>query len=133
MCAVRNRVKGRKRTPLGGRAGMSIIELLVAMVLLAVGLLGMAMLSVRLNKQHDGASTQQFAALVVQSRFDSLASIHCQTLAPSGPVSGTATTRGITERWTIADGNDIKMIVDTVTFAGRTNPLAYVSIIPCRD
>lgn len=133
MFAVRNPVKRYTQAPLGGRAGMTLVELLVAMVILAVGLLGLAMLSLRLNKQHDGASDQQFAALVVQSRFDSLASIHCQTLAPSGPVSGTATTRGITEKWTITDGNDIKTITDSVTFAGRTKPLAYMSIIPCRD
>ena len=112
---------------------MSLVELIVAMVMLSVGLLGLASLSVRLSKQHNGSASQQFAALVVQSRFDSLASIHCQSLAPSGPVSGTATTRGITERWSIVDGNDIKTITDSVTFAARKKPLAYVSVIPCRD
>jgi prepilin-type N-terminal cleavage/methylation domain-containing protein len=131
---VRNRVKGRKHVPLGSkRAGMSLVELLVAMVLLSIGLLGLAMLSMRLIKQHDGAASQQLAALVVQSRFDSLASIRCQNLAPYGTQTGTATTRGITERWAVVDGNDIKTITDTVTFAARKRPLAYVSVIPCRD
>lgn len=125
--------RARRKYALGTRSGMTLVELMVAMVLLGVGLLGLAMLSIRVSKQHDGASDQQFAALVVQSRFDSLASIHCQTLAPSGPVSGTTVTRGITEKWRIADGNDIKVITDTVTFAARKKPLAYVSIIPCRD
>ena len=115
------------------RAGISIAELLVAILLLGVGLLGMAMLSVRVMKQQDAASSQQFAALVVQSRFDSLASIRCQSLAPSGSQYGTVTTRGITERWSIVDGNDIKTITDTITFAARQNPIAYVSVIPCRD
>jgi len=134
MCAVIKRAKRRKRLSLGrGRAGMSLVELIVAMVMLAVGLLGLASLSVRLSKQHGGSASQQFAALVVQSRFDSLASIHCQSLAPSGPVSGTATTRGVTEKWSIVDGNDIKTIRDTVTFAARKKPLAYLSVIPCRD
>ncbi len=112
---------------------MSIVELLAAILLLGVGLLGMAMLSVRVMKQQDAASSQQFAALVVQSRLDSLASIHCQSLAPFASQYGTATTRGITERWSIVDGNDIKTITDTVTFAARKNPIAYVSVIPCRD
>lgn len=112
---------------------MSIIELIVAMVLLAVGLLGLAALSVRVSAQQRGAAGQQLAAVVVQSRFDSLASIACQGLAPTGPVSGTTTTRGITERWTISDGNDIKVIADTVTIPKRTLPLAYLSVIPCRD
>jgi len=132
---VRYRMKRRKNSASrrSNRAGLSLVELLVAVVLLSVGLLSLAMLSVRVMKQQDAASSQQFAALVVQSRFDSLSSIHCQALAPSGPQSGTVTTRGITERWSIVDGNDIKTITDTITFAARKKPLAYVSVIPCRD
>jgi prepilin-type N-terminal cleavage/methylation domain-containing protein len=117
----------------GERAGMSLVELMVSIVLLAVGLLGMAALSVKVTSQQRGAASQQLAAMVVQSRFDSLASIRCQNLAPSGAQSGTITTRGITERWRITDGNDVKVITDTVTFAARTRPLAYISVIPCRD
>jgi Tfp pilus assembly protein PilV len=112
---------------------MTLVELMVAMILLGVGLLSLAALSMVLNAQARGAMDQQVAAQVVQSRIDSLASIHCQNLAPSGPQSGVATTRGIKEAWSIVDGNDIKIIRDTVTFKGRKNPLAYVSLIPCRD
>lgn len=112
---------------------MTLVELMVAVMLLAVGLLSLAALSVVLNAQARGAQRQQTAAMLVQSRIDSLASIHCQNLAPSGTQSGVAITRGITERWSVADGNDIKVIRDTVTFAGRKNPIAYVSLIPCRD
>ncbi|MGH7695572.1 MAG: type IV pilus modification PilV family protein [Gemmatimonadaceae bacterium] len=134
MYAVIKHAKRRKRLSLGGnRKGLSLVELIVAMVMLSVGLLGLASLSVRLSKQHNSSASQQFAALVVQSRFDSLSSIHCQALAPSGTVSGTATTRGVVEKWTITDGNDIKTIIDTVTFAARRKPLAYLSVIPCRD
>jgi Tfp pilus assembly protein PilV len=112
---------------------MSLVELMVAIVLLGVGLLGMAALSLKVNTQQRDAGQQQLAALVVQSRIDSLSSIHCQALAPSGPQTGTSVTRGITERWRVEDGNDIKVIYDTVTFAARKKPLAYLSIIPCRD
>lgn len=125
---VRRRSVSRRK-----RAGMSLVELLVAIMLLGIGLLGLALLSLRVSKQQDSASSQHFAALIVQSRFDSLSSIRCQNLAPSGTQSGTVTTRGITERWSVQDGNDIKIITDSVTFAARKRPLAYVSIIPCRD
>lgn len=130
-----SRAKTRKRRPpvRRGRAGMSLVELMVAIVLIAVAFLGMAALSLKVNAQQRDSATQQLAALVVQSRFDSLASIHCQALAPSGPVSGTTVTRGITEKWRIVDGNDVKIITDTVTFAPRKNPLVYLSVIPCRD
>lgn len=115
------------------RRGMTLIELMVAMVLLGVGMLGMAGLSLTVTRQFGNGARQADAALVVQSRIDSISTVSCQTLAPSGPVSGTAVTRGITEKWTISDGNDIKTIVDSVTFKGRTHALVYQSIIPCRD
>jgi len=70
---------------------------------------------------------------VVQSRVDSLSSIRCQALAASGPQSGVLVTRGITERWSVTDGNDIKVIRDTLSFKGRKKPIAYISVIPCRD
>jgi type IV pilus assembly protein PilV len=115
------------------REGMTVIELLVAMMLLTFGLLGLAGFSLTMTRQQGSASMQQTAALIVQSRFDSVASISCQALAPSGTQTGTSSYRGVTENWVIADGNDIKIISDTVRFASRTRPLVYRSIIPCRD
>lgn len=112
---------------------MSLVELMVAMVLLGVGLLSMAAFSYAMNTQQRFARNQQRAAMVVQSRVDSLSSIRCQSLAPSGTQSGVVTTLGITEKWSVSDGNDVKIIRDTLTFKGRTKPLAYVSVIPCRD
>lgn len=112
------------------RAGISLVELIVAILILAIGLLGLAGLSIKVNAQQRHAGKQQLAAMVVQSRFDSLSSIHCQALVNQ---TGTTVTRGITERWRIADGNDIKVITDTVIFAPRLRPIAYLSVIPCRD
>ena len=115
------------------RDGMTLIELMVAIILLGVGMLGLAGLSVTVAKQQRGGSLQETAALVVQSRLDSLASIQCSLLAPSGTQTGSATTMKVTERWVISDGNDIKTITDTVKFSGRVKPLVYKSVIPCRD
>lgn len=116
------------------RDGMTLIELMVAMLILGVGLLGMAGVSLTVTKQFGTAARQADAAMIVQSRMDSLASIACSALAPtSSPVTGVTVTRGVTERWRITDGNDIKTIIDSVSFRGRVRPLVYTSIIPCRD
>ena len=115
------------------RHGLTIVELMVAILVLSVGLLGLAGFSFTMTKQFQSSGLQGTAALVVQSRLDSVASIKCTNLAPSGPVTGTAVTMGVQERWVITDGNDIKTIIDTVTFAGRKNPLVYKYIVPCRD
>jgi len=115
------------------REGMTIIEVIVAMMILTFGLLGMAGFSLTVTKQFKASTKQEAAALMVQSRIDSVASIRCQALAPSGPQTGTLVNLGVTEKWVIADGNDIKILTDTVTFSPRTRPLVYRSIIPCRD
>lgn len=112
---------------------MTIIEVIVAMMILTFGLLGMAGFSITLSKQFKASVKQETAALMVQSRIDSVASIRCQALAPGSPQTGTLTVLGVTESWTISDGNDIKILDDTVTFYPRTRPLVYRSIIPCRD
>lgn len=127
------RTSRSRRRLVRARRGMSLIELMVAIVILSVGLLGMAGLSLTVNTQFGTAARQADAALLVQSRIDSLSTVSCALLAPTGPVSGTTVTRGITERWRITDGNDIKTIVDSVSFKGRKQVLGYTSIIPCRD
>jgi len=126
--------RNRKYRPaVNKREGMTIIEVIVAMMILTFGLLGMAGFSMTVTKQFKASTKQEAAALMVQSRIDSVASIRCQALAPSGPQTGTLVNLGVTENWVIADGNDIKILTDTVTFSPRTRPLVYRSIIPCRD
>jgi prepilin-type N-terminal cleavage/methylation domain-containing protein len=133
MSHTRRTPPKRRRPVTRTRRGMSLVELMVAVVLLGVGLLSMAAFSYAMTVQQRHSMNQQTASMVVQSRIDSLSSIRCQSLAPSGTVSGVTVTRKITEKWSITDGNDVKIIRDTLTFAGRKNPLAYISVIPCRD
>ena len=123
----------KRRRNIRARKGMTIIEVLVAMMILTFGLLGMAGFSLTMTKQFKAASKQETAALMVQSRIDSVASIRCQNLAPSGTQTGTYVYQGVTEKWSIADGNDIKVLTDSVIFPPRTRYLVYRSIVPCRD
>jgi len=128
------KLRYRRSRAAGARKGMTIIEVIVAMLILTFGLLSMAGFSLTMTRQMKWSGRQETAALLVQSRIDSVASIHCQDLAPGGVTqSGTLTRLGVTETWYISDGNDIKVLLDTVTFKPRTVPLVYRSIIPCRD
>ena len=127
------RLTRRRRGVPGARKGVAIIEVIIAMMVLTFGLLGMAGFSLTITRQYKSSTKQETAALLVQSRIDSVASIRCQALAPSGPQTGTLTRLGVTEKWVIEDGDDIKTLYDTVTFSPRTRPMAYRSIIPCRD
>ena len=127
--------RSRKQRPpvTGARKGVTVVEVIVAMMVLTFGLLGMAGFSMTLTKQFKSSEKQETAALMVQSRIDSIASIRCQNLAPSGTQTGTLVMLGVTEKWRIEDGNDIKVLTDSVSFKPRVKTLAYRSVIPCRD
>ena len=123
----------RLRTLPKDRRGFTIVELIVAILILTVGVIGLTSTAAVVTKQLGRGNLQTIAATRAQSRFDSLTSVSCQNLASAGTQTGTVSSRGVTEKWVITDGNDIKTIEDTVRFAGRTNPLVYRTIIPCRD
>lgn len=122
------------------RAGFTLVEVLVAFLFLAVGLLAVAGLAVASLRSTRGGSTQTVAAAMAQARFDSLASLPCQNIVAVGQlISGTATQRGIRERWAAIDGRHASVaqpfviqLVDTLFLPTRTRPVVYVSYLPCR-
>ena len=124
-----------QRSAPAARRGFTIVELVVAIMILAIGILGLAGSSAVITRQLGRGNLQTIASTVAQSRFDSLTSVGCATLAPVSGISqtGTANTRGVTERWVVSDGNDVKLVDDTIRFLGRTQPLVYRTVIPCRD
>ena len=123
------------RPPARARRGMSLIEVMVAVMVLTIAILGLAGMSGTVARQLGGGSRQTAAAMVVQSRIDSLSSIApCTAIVAEGATkTGTTVTRGVTERWRLIDGNNVIRMIDTVTFSGRKRPLVYESLIPCRN
>lgn len=123
----------RRGASAGRRAGFTVVEVIAAIVLLAVGLLALAGLGVTASRVARQGAQQTLAASLAQSRFDSLASLPCATLASAGPIGGTSTVRGIRERWVVRDGRDVKRLTDSLTVPRRTRVLVYESVIPCRN
>ena len=132
---MRARLTASARPAPRGRAGVTLIELMVALFVLGVALLGLAGVSGKVTRQLSGGGRQTLAATMVQSRLDSLSSIApCTNVVAAGITkTGTRTTRGVRESWVIRDGNNVIHVTDTVTFAGRTQPLIYKSILVCRN
>lgn len=116
-----------------GRRGVTLIELMVAMIVLSVALLGLAGVSGAVTRQLAGGGLQTLAATMAQSRLDSLSSIHPCSEILASPLTGSNTYRGVRESWVIVDGNNVIYVTDTVTFRGRTQPLVYQSVIVCRN
>ncbi|HET9005031.1 MAG TPA: prepilin-type N-terminal cleavage/methylation domain-containing protein [Gemmatimonadaceae bacterium] len=111
------RIRTRKRRrPTGGRAGFTLVELLVALMVFAVGMLGLAATAGSVTRMMGGAKRQTLAATVAQSRLEKIRSSPCASL-----VSGSETVRGITNTWTITAvtrGIDVR---DSVSFPGSGN------------
>lgn len=125
----------RRRPATGDRRGVTLVELIVALLVLSIGLMSLASVSGTVARQLAGGNQQTVAAMVVQSRFDSLASVApCRSIVANGASrGGTAVTRGVSERWQIRDLANVIQITDTISFRGRARPLTYTSLIPCRD
>jgi prepilin-type N-terminal cleavage/methylation domain-containing protein len=117
-----------------GREGFTIIELIVAIVILVVGVLGLAGTAGMVSRMVGGAAQQTIAANVASSRFEKLRSVPCAKVT-----SGTATTRGMAEKWTtkVSTSNaNLYLVTDVITYraaGGRSRTLTFQSYVPCSN
>lgn len=123
-CSARRRVRRQRR-------GVTLVEILVAMIVLVIGLAGVMGSATAVETQMGGGVRETVAAALAQARLDSLASLSCAQLP--GGLSGYSTTRGVTESWRVVDGRNIKTLSVTLTLPRRTARPVYSTVIPCRD
>jgi Tfp pilus assembly protein PilV len=107
---------------------MTLAELLVAIVVMAVGVLGLAASSAVVTRMIGGGASQTLAATTAQAHMEQLRSQPCGAIA-----DGADTVRGIVTTWTaqpITRGVSLDMTVQYTTVRGaRTR--SYRSILPC--
>ena len=120
----------RSLTPI--RDGVTLVEILVAVVMLTVAVGGLLGSSAPVASQMGGGVRQTVAAGMAQARLDSLTSLSCAQLA-AGAATGNSITRGVRESWTVTDGRNIKTIAVNIIIPRRTRTLVYSMVIPCRD
>lgn len=130
--AVRRTPLHRRRAHPARRDGVTLFEVLIAVIMLAVAVGGLLGSSASVARQMGGGSTQTVAASLAQARLDSLTSLSCAQLA-AGAASGATDQRGVQESWTVTDGRNIKTIDVRIRVPRRTNELRYQMVIPCRD
>ena len=97
----------------GGEAGFSLIELMIASVVMTVGLVGMAQLLAVSTMMHSDARQLTGSTYAAQSKFDELAKLAFAT-APAVQIGGSLTANvanyndspapGVTRRWVVAAG-----------------------------
>jgi prepilin-type N-terminal cleavage/methylation domain-containing protein len=118
--------------PSQSRGGFALPELIVAMVILAVGILALASTAAGVMKQMRSGNQRALAAIVAQSRMETMRSLQCANLS-----SNSATTRGLKENWTIGatmNNGRVVAVKESVTYIlrpGATSSLVITGFVPC--
>ena len=109
------------------RPGFSLVELVVAIMLLTVGLGALAGTSAWLMRETSSARRQQRAAALARSRLELL------RLAPCADQSGTEIRNDLIERWSLVRREGHVAVVVSVTAAdsGSMRTQRYHASIPC--
>ena len=126
--------RSRETKPFGraaARRGMSLVEVLVSVLMIAVALGGVMGSTSAVARQMGGGMRMTVAASLAQTRLDSLASLSCAQLVQG--LTGTAITRGISQTWDVTDGRNTKTLTVTLTIPRKVQRPSYSTVIPCRD
>ncbi|HMC55886.1 MAG TPA: prepilin-type N-terminal cleavage/methylation domain-containing protein [Gemmatimonadaceae bacterium] len=123
----------RVRRSVSSRAGVTLVELLVAMTILTVGLLAIVGVSGSVARSLGESRSDNLAAIAAESRFEQVAGTACSSLTLNSVVA--ATSRNVTERWVVVDaGNNTRQVIDSVSWTTRrgTRSLVFQTLLPCR-
>ena len=136
-----SRRSGTPRAARRDRKGFTLVELMVAMMLLSVGMLALASSSAVVIKQMTEAGSMSVASSVAQTRIEKLRTTMstCTASTAGGAVglpaasTGTATTRGVSESWSVTPMARSAQISVTVTYYTRrgNRSQTYLSMVPC--
>ncbi len=116
------------RARLRRRRGFTIVEVIVSIMIMVVGVLGLASTAAVVQRLIGSGAQQTLAANIAQSRFERLRSMNCNLLS-----AGTATRNGLNERWRVDSvGPRVRLVTDSIIFAsGRRRPQVYRSLVQC--
>jgi prepilin-type N-terminal cleavage/methylation domain-containing protein len=113
------------------RDGFTMPELLIAIVVICVGLLSLATGSTGVLRQMRYGNQSALAAIVATARMENVRSQGCNVVG----TGGTATTRGLSEKWVITTISSRALaVVESVTYVPRAGLTRYVemkSVVPC--
>lgn len=120
---------------LRARRGFTVVELVVAIIIITVGLLALAAGSGATIRQMELSQQQSSAALIAQSRMEQFRAIS----ACSGFASGSTTVNALyTDKWTVttyAANKPARTVAETVSYKdryGKTKKFGVVSVMPCQ-
>jgi len=125
----------QRRAPRERRArrGVTLIEVIIAIIVMSIGVLGLAGTASYVAQQMGGGNAQTVAAAMSTKIADSLAARRCPSL-----VNGSQTSRGVTVTWTVTAASPARTatIDQTVEYKlkrGTTRTQTYRMTIDCPE
>lgn len=113
------------------RDGLTLIEVMIAIIVMAIGIMGLASTASYVATQMGGGNAQTIAANYVTKVADSLAARRCSAL-----VDGSETKRGVSIAWRITSGTRTRTVTETVQYTpkrGATKTLTFTTVVQCPD
>ena len=114
------------------RSGFTLIELVIAAFIFAVGALALEATAVSSLRRMRRSADLTFAASVARSRLEALAATRCDALA-----SGTEVIRGVVSSWTVEPTTllSVRAVSQTVAYTldGRARTDVYRSMVLCSE
>jgi prepilin-type N-terminal cleavage/methylation domain-containing protein len=126
MMRIRRRPARRQE-----RGGFTLIEMIIAIIVMSIGIMGLAGTASYVAIQMGGGGAQTVAAAMATKVADSVSARRCPSI-----VGGTQTKRGVTVTWTVADSSRTKWLTEQVLYTpkrGPTKTFNYVTVIQCPD
>src|SRR5688572_20421834 len=123
-----NRVARARRRP---RRGLTLIEMMIAVIVMAIGVMGLAGTAGYVAQQMGGGNMQTVAAGLSAKVADSLSARRCSSL-----VNGAQTNRGVTISWEVADSSRTRWVQQTVQYKpkrGNVKTVNYVLVVQCPE
>jgi prepilin-type N-terminal cleavage/methylation domain-containing protein len=121
----------RYAAPRRARRGVTLIEVIIAIIVMSVGIMGLAGTAGYVATQMGGGNAQTLAAAMSAKIADSLASRRCTSL-----VDGTQTSRGVKATWTITATPKTRTINQTLEYTvkrGSKKSVSYQMMIQCPE
>ena len=111
------------------RRGLTLIEMIIAIIIMSIGIMGLAGTASYVAQQMGGGNAQTIAAVLASKVSDSLSARRCAAI-----VDGSQTRRGVTMSWTVADSIRTKWVTEQVQYRpkrGATKTLTYLTVVQC--